>query len=215
MKAAEPGTPPLLTPTIAIPPTEESTAASQAISAVINGVEIGVILPPDWQIDEYHGLLMVEHTGERYEGMSVYLFVPPMDDFSLDDAAPHENVALATLREVVQTPNIIGTNVAISEPQHFRWDDCDAAYYLLTSSDGDRSLVMALEVTDEDRLVVLNITVPEDHTGSIREKLPILLDGLTINGDRLSGMGLEELPDPLPFPVYESSQPETAYSTGD
>lgn len=212
MNADEPGNAPIVTPTAAVPPTTETSFASQTVRAFISGVEIGVSLPEDWQVDEYHGLLMVEHAG-KHDGMSIYLFVPQMDDFQLNEAELEDNVALAALREVVQMPSAIGTNVSISEPQHFQWDDCEAAYYLLSSDDGTRSLVMAIEVTDENRLVVLNITMPEDQASLIREKLPLLLDGLTINGDHLTGIALEELPDPLPFPEYQPVQTEAAYSS--
>jgi hypothetical protein len=193
--ACQPFTPSAVQELTPVAPT--AAPARTQVSARIDQIAVSLSLPAGWEAGEHHGLVMME--AGRPDGRTIYLFAPPLDEFAIVPT-PERNAALDVLRRVVDMPSRIGHNVAISEPEQFSWDGFDSAYYLLTRSDGDVALVLAIEVPRADCLLAINITLPADQADQMRTDLPWLLDGLTINGTRLSGAALAALPDPLPFP---------------
>lgn len=183
-----------------------ATSEPRWVETQVDGVMLGLMMPAGWAADTTDGLIMAEHmnalyTGTSMAGMLVYVFVPSLDRFTLP-TDENANVALAVLQQVVRMPHEIGHDVAASEPAPFIWSDHDAAYYLLNSGDGIKTIVLAIALPDVDKLVVCNISVPADQVDRIRQALPEVLDGLTINGHRLSGEALDALPEPLHFPAY-------------
>ncbi len=108
-------------------------------------------------------------------------------------------------------PSHTGNDVAISDPAGFDWDQYGAAYYLMSSGDGIKALVLALALSKEPpQVVVCNVSVPASQAGRIRAMLPTLLDGLTLDGRVFDGASLSALPDPLPFPATTSRRPTAA-----
>ena len=148
--------------------------------------------------------MLAEHavsaSGKFAGGMLIYCFVPPMDEFEVSTG--DANYAWTVLKQVVKMPSHTGRDVSVSEPEGFDWETFPAAYYLLTTGDGIRALVLALGLPGRDKMVFCNVSVPAAQGDRIRRLLPDVLDGLVVNGTTLHGTALETLPDPLPFPRY-------------
>jgi hypothetical protein len=192
-----------------------STPDSTWIETETNGVRIGMWMPDDWISDTRGGLMLAEPTlSTDREGLEVAvvvnLFVPPLDYFDIDTAEGRdENLALVILNQVVNMPSAIGDNVVTTTPAPFAWNGHDAAYYLLTVHDGTKTIVIAVEIS-ADKLVMCNVSMPDDEARRVRELLPELLEGFTVNEEEMSGEALNALPDPLVFPIYDPSPSETA-----
>lgn len=176
------------------------------LETTIDGVKMGIMTPSGWFAEAMDGLMIAEHIspvegGPPAAGILVYIFAPPLDEFTLPGEGA-DNFALLVLRQVIQMPTHVGTDVSVSEPVAFRWGDHDAAYYLLTGADGTRTMVIGLAVPELERLVVANVSVPGQRESALREALPRVLNRLEVNGVVFDGSGLNVLPDPLPFPEY-------------
>ncbi len=201
-----------------VPPTEtpaptptaevtEEAARLHWLEMEMNGVSLGMWRPVNWQTDMSDGLVLAERTsapsdpGEQ--GIIIHCFVPPLEDYQPNEVRP--NYAWAVLDWVVKMPDHTGWDVAMTEPEGFEWGDHEAAYYLFTTGDGVRGLVLAVEVPDENKVVAINISAPMSQANRIRAALPTLLDGLMVGSNRLSGAALDSLPDPLTFPRYNPS----------
>lgn len=212
---------PFTSPTAAIPETplpEGSDTVSAVTDAVsteepasrwleieMNGVALGMWQPSNWETDISDGLVLAEHTVSPHkpneEGILVHCFVPPTDDFRNPD--PEINYAWQFLDWVVKMPNHTGWDVTMNEPEGFTWDTHDAAYYLLTTGDGVRGIVLAVALPGEQRIVACNISATMSQAYRIRASLPRLLNGLMIEGYTLTSDALDVLPDPLQFPRYQ------------
>lgn|GEM_PF-1314598 len=215
---------PSTSPTAAIPETplpEGSPAASAVAGSVVdavsteeptrwletemNGVTLGLWQPINWETDMSDGLVLAEHTTSPnepvQEGILVHCFVPSTDEYRNPD--PDENYAWQFLDWVVKMPNHTGWDVTMSQPEAFNWDEYAAAYYLMTTGDGVRSIVLAVAVPGKQRIVACNISAAVAQAHRIRAALPQLLNGLMIDGMTLSSTGLSALPDPLQFPRYQ------------
>jgi hypothetical protein len=204
------------------PPVNLTTATPTSpmgwLETEMNGVTLGIWTPEGWETDLAQGLILAERTtasnGDPAEGMLIYIFVPPLDEFGIPDGA--SNFAWAVLAKVVQMPSHTGRDVSVSEPAGFQWGQSDAAYYLITTGDGVRALVLAVAIPGERKVVVCNISVAASQADRIRAALPELLGGLTVNGREMNGNALDALPDPLPFPRYNIvSGTDNRVSSGD
>lgn len=189
-------------------PTETRTATPETtrqwLETEMNGVSLGLWTPEGWEADLSDGLVLAEHSvssrGKYEDGILIYCFVPPMDEFQV--SASDANYAWAVLKQVVKMPSHTGIDVSVSEPTGFDWETFPAAYYLLTTGDGVRALVLALGLPNPKKLVVCNVSVPMAQADRIRQLLPNVLDGFVVDGTTLHGAALDVLPDPLPFPRY-------------
>lgn len=200
-----------ITPTAPVEPTDEADVSATTEETVdlwteteMDGVRLRLPMPHGWTAETRDGLILVEHmssiaTEEPASGILLYVFVPQLDHFNLPDPEI-DNAALAVLRQVVNMPHEIGHNAVASEPVPFVWSDHQAAYYLLSNHDGIKTIVIAVELPESRKLVVCNISLPANQIDRVRALLPTVLDGLTVNGMRLSGDDLNVLPDPLIFP---------------
>lgn len=172
------------------------------------GIRLKIKVPDGW--DTYNtevGIVLSEHmgtaeTGGMLEGILIYVFVPQTDDFDLPEANNH-NLAWAMLKRVVADRDYVG-NALASEPQAFDWDGNEAAYYLLNNRDGTLTMLLAVELKTTHQMIVCHISMPEDHSERIRPLLPDILSSLTIDGVQMDDTALQELPDPLNFPVEKS-----------
>jgi hypothetical protein len=199
---------PTLTP---VPPTETPLPAtptsSHWVETEVNGVSLGIWSPEGWDSDLSDGLVLAEHLvaphTEGAGGMLIYCFVPPVDEFNLQPN--DENYAWTILKQVVKMPSHTGRDVAMSDPEGFTWEVFPAGYYLLSTGDGVRALVLAVALPGRMKVVVCNVSVPAAQSARIRAALPQLLNGFTVDGTALHGKALESLPDPLPFPRYSLS----------
>lgn len=179
------------------------------IEVTVNEVEVVVPKPENW---EYYatdyGIVLTEHidmvaTNGELGGMLTHIWVPPLDDLALP-ANTNTNLAWHILSEIIEDPAYVGS-AAVSEPQAFTWSGHDAAYYLLNNDDGNLSIVIGIAVPNSTRIVTCSIGAPGLQSERIREVLPMMLDGLTINGIALSGAELDVLPDPFVFPQRDSA----------
>jgi len=184
-----------------------ANTAPQWIQTEMNGVSIGCWQPPGWLIDTTDGLLLAEHTlslatGEPSSGMMVYVFVPQVEHLDVVPEDTH-NFALAVLSQIVTSPEHMGTDVAVSEPQEFQWGAHHAAYYLITSGDGYNMVVIGIALPDDhERLVVINAAIPAAQSALLRPALPRILNDLMIDGVEMDVTALGGLPNPLDFPIF-------------
>jgi hypothetical protein len=189
-------------------PTETPDTSTRWLETEMNGVSLGIWTPNGWEADLSDSLVLAEHVvsthGTMIGGMLINCFVPAMDEFQ-DIAADADNYAWSVLNQVVKMPIHTGHDVVMSDPAGFDWETFPAAYYLVSMGDGVRALVLALALPGEKKVVVCNVSVPASQAGRIRTSLPLLLDGLKVNGTTLHGSALAALPDPLPFPHYSLS----------
>jgi hypothetical protein len=199
----------------ATPPVTDPTTTPHWLETTLNGITLGMWQPEGWETLMSNGLIIAEQTPGNAvdDGMLIYVFVPPIDQFGvpMTDA----NLAWAVLNRVIHMPSHTGRDLVVSPPAGFEWGDYDAAYYLLTTGDGMRALVLALAIPGQQKVIVCNISSPSDRAYQIRAMLPQLFDGLQIDGQTLPGAPLDGLPDPLPFPRYISSTAANRQMTSD
>ncbi len=174
-----------------------------------DGVLLGIGVPVGWSAHRAQaGLLLAERAAPIGEdsitaGMELHIFVWPMNQFEgLTPALP--NPALHALRQVVGDNDLIG-NVLATEPNSFEWDSHPAAYYLLSDGRDSLGVVIGFALEASERLVVLNLSAPEDQRELIRGRLHELLTGFTVNGDQLNTDALQAIPDSLTFPDSDRS----------
>lgn len=182
------------------------------IETNVSGVRMRVDIPEGWEAKETNdGVLMAEWLNRvgspSPSGMQVHLFVRSMDDFKLP-SEDHINVAWSVLNQIIRDPSLVGDGAA-TEPQGFEWDGMDAAYYLMNTGDGSVTLLIAVSLKSPLRLIVCNISSPNERSHFIRFMLPQLLHNLTINGSTLDISAVEVLPNPLVFPDYETPEAKT------
>ncbi|MDX2137404.1 MAG: hypothetical protein SF123_04865 [Chloroflexota bacterium] len=176
------------------------------IEQELEGVRVGVWLPPGWQADESdaRALTLVESMGsldtdEPASGVRLSLFVPDLGAI-LPDVNRHDNIAHAALTAVVASREQVG-GATTSAPQALEWEGRVAAYYLFSSETGEHGIVIGLALTDETpTLAVINISAPEPDSSRIEAMLPTLLGDLSIGGYTLDATFINALPSPLVFP---------------
>jgi hypothetical protein len=199
--------------------TPQSTATEEArnndyVEVEADGVRLGITVPWGWKAHKSPvGLVMTErYTSVQINGMEVHIFVHSLNGFDLpsDDNA---NVALSVLTQIIHDPQYLG-RAAVSDPQGFDWDGHDAAYYLLNTGDGNVTMLLAVTIQTPQRLVVCNISSPDERSQSIRVMLPMLLASLTINGAVMDPSAVNALPIPLVFPVYTLPPEATGDTAG-
>lgn len=197
--------PPASTPTLPPSPLPTPTVTetvSSALQIEMNGVSLKLWRPAGWEAgDNDRGIIIAEYTipasggTVTTGGMLIYCSV------ALPDSDNNGNRALAALQQIVGHVGNKNWDATMTQPTALKWDGNDAAYYLFTSGDGVRALVIAVAVPGQN-VVFCTISAPMMQAGRIRAQLGQLLDGMTINMTTLHGSGLNALPDPLPFPRY-------------
>lgn len=187
----------------------------------VEGVNLGLWLPDEWFADYTDGLLIADkgavlNGSTPVLGMVVYFFVPPLETFDLSPDITHGNLASHVLDQVVTMPQMLGAS-AVSTPVAFLWGDHPAAYYLLTSDIGTKTLVLAVSVPGTNQLIVCNISLPSnmDAEHLIRDALPWLFEGMTLNGTALNASVFDSLPEVFVFPNsrYQSDVHTTPEAT--
>lgn len=197
--------------TSAVPvPTEEATpevteAPKAWAHVAAGGVQLGIRTPDGWQsISNDYGILLAEHAdmvdAETPSGILIYIFVPDMREIDLA-SFDNQNLAWAVLDHVTQIPQYVGEST-VTDTVPFLWGSHEAAYYLLSDEDGNRTLVLALVVPIVNKIVVCNISTSAGDAHRIRDLLPVVLASLTVNGETIDESALAVLPDPLVFPVH-------------
>lgn len=195
------------TPTSALPtpsPTPEEWSHVEA-----EGVRLSLRTPAGWQsIANDYGILLAQHADFYAAGTSndmlVYVFVPAMDKMEIGELNHDENIAWEVLNHVTKMPSLVG-NSSVSRTVPVKIGDQDGAYYLLSDAAGNRVLVLAVKVPAADKLIICNISTSDEHVSRIREVLPMVFENLSVNGEPLEPLPLDWLPEPLEFPVYETS----------
>jgi hypothetical protein len=199
------------------PQSSETPSARRWLDVNLEGVTLGLWMPAGWIAEHVNGLIMTEHplhieTRTPDQAMMVYIFVPSMRDFEMPNDTSR-NLAQAVLTQVIHMPDHIGHNTVVSQPVAFEWSDHEAAYYLLSSPEGMRTMVLAVAVPDTGKLVVCNVSVPESDVDRVAHELPAIFDGLTIDGRVMDVADLESLLNSLRFPSYEVTQDLTLQVT--
>ncbi|MBC7810471.1 MAG: hypothetical protein H7175_04960 [Burkholderiales bacterium] len=196
--------------------THESEQDSHWVQVNVEGVDVGIRSPEGWEVaTTQYGVLLVEHTpsieqGGAFDGILLHIFVPNMEDVTIPTATMDDsNRAWAMLNQVVQSPHYVG-HAAVSQPTGFEWDDYDAAYYTLNTGDGYMTLLLAVAVPRTNQIVACWMSVAQAEARRMRRMLPSLLNGLTVNGVTMNGAALEDLPNPLVFPVFDEDETSDA-----
>lgn len=198
-----------LTPTLA--PTESPTP-NEVTQVSADGVTLAIQTPHGWQsVPNDYGILLAEHA-ELYgsgtpDGILVYIFVPKMEDMPVDDH--DDNLALAVLDHVTKLPAYVGDST-VTSAMPMRLGSHNAAYYLLSDADDNRTLVLALNDPATNKIVVCNVSSSRRDSVRIRSILPTVLANLTIDGQAIVLEGLDALPDPLVFPVHRREADDEA-----
>ncbi|MEP7291166.1 MAG: hypothetical protein ABI835_05255 [Chloroflexota bacterium] len=191
------------------PDVTEAAESVHWLETETNGVSIGVWYPAGWETDLSDGLVLAEQTpsvnGISAEGILIHCFVPALDEFTPN--AMHINYAWEVLDWVVKMPNHTGWDVVMTAPRAFVWSEHNAAYYLYSTGDGVRAVVLALALPNQEKVVICNVSSAMSQANRIRASLPQLLAGLMIDGTTLDSTSLDTLPDPLMFPLYSRSSP--------
>jgi hypothetical protein len=206
---------PASTPTIESTSTAEQPSESTSVAGTtsdweqvdVKGVRLGIAIPDGWEAQKTDdGVLIAEHFGtieSNSAGMLIYLFVHSLDGFQLP-ASTSANTAWAVLQQISKKREYIG-DALVSAPMGFDWDGQDAAYYLLNDGDGNLSMLLAIALSNPQRLVVCLFSSPASQADQIRAMLPDVLGTLSINGITMDMDALHDLPDPLQFPQAETT----------
>jgi hypothetical protein len=192
------------TPPAATVAPSTQTAGGDWVQFADDEIRVAIQTPAGWMaVADDYGILLAEHAEPlgattQPDGMIIYIFVPAMDEinFTLHEDA---NMAWEVLSQVAKMPDYVHDAV-VSEPVAFEWDGHQAAYYLLTSHDGSRTVVLAVALPAQDKLIVANVSAPAHDAHHIRDMLPGILSSFTVNGKVMTREALDALPDPLPFP---------------
>jgi hypothetical protein len=193
--------------------TEPISPATDSPADTVNvrygGVDIAIGKPHGWLAypEETH-LILSETTNPfladgRLDGIVLNLWTQQVapDDVreSMDEM----------LTRIVRAPNMRSTS-ATTNPTPFSWDGFETAYYLLNSGDGNVTLVMALQVDNNNQILGINASAPVQDIARLRDSLPDLLDNLRINDEAVTGASLHEaLPVAFTLPPYNPN-PEAA-----
>ncbi|MBZ0292140.1 MAG: hypothetical protein K8L99_06180 [Anaerolineae bacterium] len=137
------------------------------------------------------------------QGILVHIFAMSVEKFHLPQRS-NVNIAWSVLSQIVTNPDYVG-NALVSEPVAFEWDHHDAAYYLLNNLDGTVTVLLAMELPNNKNLVVCHISSPIDEADHVRDLLPELFSSLRVNGTLVDSSALDELPDPLVFPLVSTT----------
>lgn len=175
------------------------------------GVEIGLWKPAGWNADTHGGLLLSEQVADTntqpyptIRGVVVSFFCPNLEIFEHQSDSPH--VAMDIMDQAVALPHVRAVSVAISDPVPFDWNGHDAAYYLLTGHGEMRTLVIGIYLPERDKLLAMNISMPEQEAGRVRAMLSGIFSDFQVEGVVLGGEALNQLPQPLVFPTGSNDQ---------
>ena len=139
-----------------------------------NGVTVRILVPPGWTQDTTEdGIVLSEHSatmesGGALEGVQILLFIHPVSGFNYP--AGETNRARTVLSQLIQMPNYVNADAAVSTPVGFTWGGYDAAYYLLNKGHGRLEMVLALAVSP-DELVACNISAPDSLSDALVDPL--------------------------------------------
>jgi hypothetical protein len=194
---------------ITVTPTVEPTAqpAPDEVAEVrADGITLALNTPSGWQsIPNERGILLAEHaelsSSNATNGILVYVFVQPTRELDLN-TPDDTSLALRLLNHVTRKPDSSLDDATITETEPLRVGLHDAAYYLLSDAQGNRTLVLALSSDATDKVIVCNVSASYQDSNRIREVLPMMLSRLTIDGQEVDLSGLDILPDPLIFPIH-------------
>ena len=190
-----------------ITPTLEPTASptpDEVTQVSVDGVTLAIQTPRGWQsVPNEHGILLAEHAelhgNGAPNGILVYIFVPEMKDMDVDDS--QDNLALTVLDHVTKLPSYVGDST-VTTAIPMRLGPHNAAYYLLSDAQNNRTFVLALTDPATNKIIVCNVSSSNYDSARIRRVLPLVLANLTIDGQSVDLGGLDALPDPLVFPVH-------------
>lgn len=190
----------------AVTPTSEWSTLSR------DSVDLRIRTPDGWAaITDDAGILLAEHSefthdGVQADGLLIYIFIPEMDKLDIPVPNDPENMAFDVLNYVTEHANKYLEGSVASTPQPFVWHEHPAAYYLLSDRHDNSTLVVAVELPGNQRLIVCNISTPASEAHRIREVLPTVFENLYINDEQISTDALDSLPDPLVFPRTDLSE---------
>jgi hypothetical protein len=210
---------------ITVTPTLEPTAQptpDEVAEVHADGITLALDTPRGWQsIPNERGILLAEHAelsgSDTTNGILVYVFVQPTRELELE-TFDETNLALRLLNHVTKRPDSSLDDATLTQTEPLRVGLHDAAYYLLSDEQGNRTLVLALSSGATDKVIVCNVSASYHDSNRIREVLPMMLSRLTIDGETIDLSGLDILPDPLIFPIHhhrEADAEATPDSTPD
>lgn len=111
-----------------------------------------------------------------------------------------DTTVVNALNQILQTSNI-ARETLLSEPQAFIWEKHDSAYYLLNTDHHNMALVLAVRVPETDYLLAVNISTPRADYARMRQLLPALFTGFTVNDRPLNHGDLQHIPLDVSLPA--------------
>jgi hypothetical protein len=202
---------PAPTPELAVHPDGVTDySATETVTFTRHGLNLSINKPLNWETQETeNGLMLTEHfypvtEGEELDGtldgLLLYVFVPPLDDVEIS-RSPDENIALAVMNQVVKDSDYV-QDAAVTRPVALNWAGYDAAYYLLDKGDGNLTMMLTVAIPGTDQIIACHISMPGDEAPQMRDVLPQIFEGFSINGVVMDNSVFHTLPDPLQFPKY-------------
>lgn len=168
-----------------------------------DGTHISLTRPHEWEAygTEY-GVVIAEQISSvakrgQLDGLLAYVFVTPLENYPQTVATRSAKNVLDVL---VTDPDYVG-EANVSPTMAFTWNGHEAAYYLLRDDHMKvLTMVMAVVLPDQGKLLTCTISAPPDHANRIREMLPELFGSLTLNDIQFTREALDALPEVLDFP---------------
>lgn len=167
------------------------------------GTHISLTRPHGWEAygTEY-GVVIAEQIGSvakrgQLDGLLAYVFLTPLENYPQTVAT---RSAKSVLDLLVTDPDYVG-EASVSPTVAFTWNGHEAAYYLLRDDQMHvMTMVMAVVLSDQGKLLTCTISAPPDHENRIRLMLPELFGALTLNDIQFTRDALDALPEVLDFP---------------
>lgn len=169
----------------------------------LDDTHISLTLPHGWETHptEY-GVVFAEQIGSvskrgQLDGLLAYVFLTPLENYPQTVAT---RSAKSVLDLLVTDPDYVG-EASISPTVAFNWNGHEAAYYLLRDDQMHvLTLVVAVVLPDQGKLLTCTISAPPKQADRIREMLPELFGALTLNNIQFTRDALDALPEVLNFP---------------
>lgn len=171
------------------------------VSVSHGGVIISSMPPAGWRafVDGTH-LILTNQPNERGAASVVLNIWMPAEELIRDIPKETGTSTAEVLREITNTPRLIGNAIA-STPEPFRWMQYDGAYYVLNTGSDTVTLVIALTPADASQMIVINITTDQPSLNNLQRVAGAALESVLVNQQPLSAELFALLPQPLEIPT--------------
>ena len=189
-----------------VPSSLKEDDSGGVLTFAMNDVVVSMQRPPTWEsVATDYGVALTEEldslTARDLNSVVAHIFVPPLDNVVL--AEDSSGIARTILRQIIANPEYID-GATTTMPVAFRWQELDAAYFMMTNTNHVSSVVVGIIEPGVSTLVVIQVSAATEQATRIRALLPQIVDHMSINNVELSGDLLDgSLPSVLQFPDME------------